>query len=417
MKKCIVFNTIADGFGDFIHFEDIMQALMQNPKLKNTRFIAFIGMDRFYQYTDCVERLDKLGIEYYIESTSAHQARSEQELTKEIFKDVEQCFVISYDSIYAYYKPLLPEETLTKFILEHESENGEESNVEFKCNLGLGAGSYGIKIKEIEPMDNDGIWNTFRTHDYEFANQLLEETNSNNFSMFRKNYFVIPMYFHRYTEFNIFIEFILKNRKLLTEKNIFIYLTGKVSHGAKFIKTMRLLEEKNQLDEKKVVIFSNHSISNNSYEALYHLAEMAGVSGDNTFEKAVSYHVLPFYYPNHYQSKRATLRALGEISQTPPIPTSVKKDFLTFFEYTTTPCNGFEGLNFKDLIKYWPRVCEKLREHHNFYDQLDNIYSEGLPHASRLTQRPFFKTPHVTAAIKDYSDTADEDEFYGCQIS
>ena len=180
---------------------------------------------------------------------------------------------------------------------------------------------------------------------------------------------------------------------------------------------MHLLEENNGLDEKKIVIFSNQSISNESYNALYHLAEMTGVSGDNTFEKSVSYNVLPFYYPNHYRSKRDTLRVLGEISQTLLIPASVKKDFLKFFEYTDQPCEGFEDLNFKNLIKYWPRVCDKLRKDHNFYDKLDSIYSEGLPKESRLTQGRLFKTPNVTAAIEEYYYDSDGDKFYGCQIS
>ena len=417
MKKCIVFNTIADGFGDFIHFEDIMQALMQNPKLKDTQFIAFIGMNRPYQYSDCVARLDKLGIEYYIESNSAHQTRSQQEHTKEMFENVEQCFVVSYDAIYAYYKPLLPEKTLTKFILEHESLDGKESNVELKRHLGLRAGCKGIKIKAIEHMDSDEIWNTLIINDNDFATKLLEETNSDNFSMFCKNYFVIPIYFHQDKEFNCFLDFIIKNKHLLTEKNIFIYLSGKISQGENLIKIMRFLEKFNRLNERKIVIFSNQSISNESYDALYHLAEMTGVSGDNTFEKAVSYNVLPFYYPNHYGAKQATLSVLREISQTLPIPTSVKRDFLKFFEYTYQPCEGFEDLNFKDLIKYWPRVCDKLREDHNFYDQLDSIYSEGLPKESRLTQGSIFKTPKDTAAIKDCSDDSDDDDSYGCQIS
>ena len=212
MKKCIVFNTIADGFGDFIHFEDIMKVLTQKLELKDTQFIAFIGMNRFYQYSDCLERLNKLGIEYYIESSSAHQALSQQERIKAIFENVEQCFVISYDLIYAYYKPLLPEKTITKFILEHERLNGEESQFGLERHLGLRLGCKGIKIKEIEHMDSEDIWNTFTIHDYAFSNKILEETNSDNFPIFCQNYFVIPIYFHQDKEFNSFIDFIIKSK-------------------------------------------------------------------------------------------------------------------------------------------------------------------------------------------------------------
>jgi hypothetical protein len=46
MSLFIIFNTVYyDGIGDFFHFEGIMEAMLQNNKFIDVKFVAFIHFD------------------------------------------------------------------------------------------------------------------------------------------------------------------------------------------------------------------------------------------------------------------------------------------------------------------------------------------------------------------------------------
>ncbi|MDX2345260.1 MAG: hypothetical protein QNK11_00095, partial [Legionella sp.] len=129
---------------------------------------------------------------------------------------------------------------------------------------------------------------------------------------------------------------------------------------------------------------------------LYHLSDMAGVSGDNTFERCVSMHVLPLYWSSNPNMKELTLSVLSEdITQRTDlsISSSARSSFRTFFSPSyykihagsiitgnfNSPAHRQNTVDLSLMIKEWPIVCDYIRKHYNFYDKLESIVRADLP--------------------------------------
>ena len=152
-------------------------------------------------------------------------------------------------------------------------------------------------------------------------------------------------------------------------------------------------------------IFYGFNISNECYQALYQNCSIAGVSGDNTLEKAIP-HTLPFYISSNFNSKRETLEELSHIIRQIELPEKIKNDFLIYFNFEIIkkhllPLNFSSKLKetieaaipiYKDLdlvgmSQYWPMISSVLMEKYNFFDKLENIFFEGLPKQLVVAQK------------------------------
>ncbi|MBA2653176.1 MAG: hypothetical protein H0U73_13065 [Tatlockia sp.] len=146
-----------------------------------------------------------------------------------------------------------------------------------------------------------------------------------------------------------------------------------------------------------VRIVTGYRLSDPSYEAVYQLANLAAVTGDNTFERCISMNILPFYLSTNLKRKLPTLYALMKITQDPvlDITEEARQGYKAFFDPSSIIQNHrdyffcqhnrainitrYKNLNLPIMIDEWPKVCSYLRLKFNFFNKLEGIILESLP--------------------------------------
>lgn len=431
MPKYVVFNTVNyDGAGDFAHFKDIMKALLANPAFKDVEFTSIIedhDTNKTSRYDSLHKQLTAMGIRFYLGNQEKHkdQFSKDKNLQKDLLQ-ADQAIIISFDNdLFKIYQPYLKKSIPVKCIGEHET-SCISIFVENQFSRGLGLSKYGIKIKDIPRLSPQDAWNTIAMHDPKWSEQLLKHTHSNDFESFYEKNILVPAYFNKPFDFSDLVDVFIANQSLSKDKNIIIFQSGfKYSNltprdlvvATGFIDTLNsditnievimpahdsLQFPGNPDGSKTITIFSGFYLSDPAYDAIYHLAQVAGVSGDNSLELAVSMNVLPFYWSTNSGNKYATIRELHHITQALDITPEAKKAFDIFFSQSPFVHTVYD-INFQELIQAWPTVTAYLRTHKNFYDKLEDIVLEGLPLKSTLDTR------NITTDIKQKLLVSKED--------
>ncbi|MDA9272126.1 hypothetical protein N9Q05_01920 [bacterium] len=437
MPKYVVFNTVNyDGVGDFSHFKEIMLALLANPMFKDVEFTAIVAINcsrTRARYDSIHDELKSLGIQFYYGDIDEHIEilSKDKDLQKEL-QQADQAIIISFDDISSLYEPYFKKNIPIKLIGEHECVIAGVAFRDFPLNqnhsLGLKKGFEGIKIKNNPHLSPQEAWNIIETHHPEFSAQLLNHTGSNDFESFYEKNMLVPAYSNTPHDFERLVNVFIKNQSLSGEKNIIFFqsgfkysdyldspdfrhgLTEKWLVGSKIAKIDLLMPANaplqfagNQAESKTISIFAGFYLLDPAYDAIYQLAKVAGVSGDNSLERAISMGILPIYWSTNAVNKIGTIHALREITQSLDIPQEAKEAFNIFFRYSP-----FEApvahINFQDMIKAWPTVTHYLRTHKNFYNKLEDIVLKDLP------IKPSLDTRNITTDVKQKLQASKEDD-------
>ncbi len=419
MPRYVVFcNVHHDGVGDFSHFEDIMIALLANPAFNDVEFIPIVYFDdagKESNYVRIGEKMKSFGIPFFYGKTSEHAHFSSDEVVQKLLNEADQAIIISYGKVPNFYKPFLKKDIPVKFIYEHENwGNGTRS-------LGLSRSCYGIKIKDVPQIQPLEAWSIIEKNDPEFAAQLLKCTHSPDFKTFNNTHIVIPAYFNNDWSFISLLDLLGINTFFPKDKNIVIYHSGTDFRNSlqsnnrriqaanlnslfekSCIKNIEVINPQNnpssiiingnQQQSQTIKILTGFYISDPALNALYHLSTMAGVSGDNSFERCISMDILPYYWSTNGHNKRATLDRLKEITQLDELNISpeARKSFAIFFDiheylshqdelHDDTNPDNFTHINILKMIEDWPIVTDYLKKNMNFYDKLESIVLENLP--------------------------------------
>jgi hypothetical protein len=350
MPNYLIFNTVnSDGVGDFSHFEDIIKTLLANPKFNDVEFIPIVcfkagGTESNYRRVG--EKLKALGIPFIYGKDDDHKRFSSDPAIQKQLNEADQAIVISYDTIFGKYQPYLKPDIPIKSISEHESIiyiSGHKNHIPHP--LGLGLGKKGIKIKDATPTLPNDEWNIIKQNDPDVATQLLACTHSPDFENFYENYLVTPAYFNRPSDFVAYLHLFGVNQSL--SKNVVVYLSG-ISHWVdeqeqvtkRFMNTsiqqIETYRPGNSIPEiipgnpdgtRAIKILTGFYLTNPSFDAIYRLSKIAGVSGDNTLERCISMNVLPFYWSWNPRMKMPTLSALQYMGSSLILMTYFSGDF------------------------------------------------------------------------------------------
>ncbi|MBA2650736.1 MAG: hypothetical protein H0U73_00490 [Tatlockia sp.] len=192
MSTYIIFNTINfDGVGDYSHFEDILNALRINPKFCDVNFIPFVlfherGKESNYLFIG--EKLNALGIPFYYGNVEDHARFSLDEKVQRQLREADQVLVISYeDCLVSTYKQYIKKNIPFKYIGEHEILLADPNEIKengLNRSLGLSAGTQGIKIRNIPPIEPLISWEIIQAKDPEFAAKTLTLTSCKDFQQF-----------------------------------------------------------------------------------------------------------------------------------------------------------------------------------------------------------------------------------------
>lgn len=455
-RPIILFNCIdEDGIGDFSHFEDIVKALREIPRFHQQKFIAFVGFDpngKKENYDRIKDRLSHLDIEFYY-GTYDELDQQFADLSAIITPKLEQAsqaIVISFNSrksstftcCSVWMRNL---DTPPKFLGEHEANSLRYDGNYLSRSLGLSEHCYGLKIKNVPShLAPEDAWETIQHADSAFFEQLLTQTHSTDVHEFVDNNILFPAYFNRLEGLLRFLIFLDKCPSI--DINISIYCSGlnfemfsdfeqditecnehalrrmarsaldkwpfaflafketdikgieiiSPSHELKYI-------ELNPSGSKTIKLFSEYYISKPSYEALYHLAPVAGVSGDNTLEFCLSLGVLPYYHSTNFAIKAPTLHALREITQLPQLNISdeAREAFNHFFDSNARLYE--KTFELSKMLEAWPIVIDYLKQHMNFYNQLESIMLEGIvPHVKPLAMKTIMQNIQQLSKSTEY---------------
>lgn len=426
MKKIILYTCEADGIGDLEHLFGIYEALKKTNGALEYDFIPVVHSDisKGENYLKkLAHKLKLLNRDNFFLITSR-----EKDLAPELkahIKSAEQVIFISNDC----HKERLIEcldqdKVITKHILEHEQHNwvqcGSHTLGERECHvdMGLAADCYGIKIEDIQPESTEMALSKIQVLDPNFSSVLLNVTKTNNFKELNNRNLIIPAYYANNAEGSYALSGLLYllgiNTSLPKNKDILVYLsTGNTELLPRLLK--EVIDNKDsgffknsnynqveiyQKDKEPLVIRGNpdgdkilkllahYWIDTAVYNQLYHCAYMVGASGDNTFEKAVSYRCLPHYISSSYWRKRDTLASLINIIYEANLPISdkIKNDLGLFFEavYTKDRYAVTYEPNLKDFEKYrtvnipemtlaWKHVAAYLKSNFNYYNKIEII--------------------------------------------
>lgn len=447
MPKYVVLTTINfDGTGDFSHFEDIMKALLDNPVFSEVEFIPIVHFMRYSipkrmaLYPIILEKMNLLfkdrNIPFYYGIFDEHQVFKTDTVLQKRLGKADQVIVISFGEDLVYpYKPYFKNGIPIKFIGEHELRCGAQLKYDnlLLRPMGLSTNQFnGIKIADGTEQEAPVAWEIVTKHDPQFAAKLLASTHSTDSNQFMLKNELVPAYFNREWDFIEFIRLFNVTPSFADNKDIVIIQSGnnikaslapetlqmtgvQLPDKANFISNMfqdgfikkleiflpetnePLVIQGNNHASTVIRILSGYRLSDPSFEAIHQLAKMAGVSGDNTFERCVAKNVLPFYWSTNFRFKKSTLASLKNITQLPELSISdeARHSYSIFFDpllittnYEGSPypwydrvfnTESYSKLNLKLMVEEWPVVTAYLRKNHNFYDRLEHIILEGVP--------------------------------------
>lgn len=465
MTKYVIFTTIKnDGVGDFVHFEDIIQAINNNKLFADIELLLVLDFQLHIQsnksnsiiYANLETRLKALGHEYIFFDTKNHtQFIEDNSKSKiyEIFAECRQAILISYDMIFRHYEPYLPKDIIVKFIQEHDGGLNKESRITTINNKtqisrdihirGMGLSSkYGVKVKNIALQSQAQALQTIQENDPQFMQSLLTATgNSNAESMLQSN-IIIPAYFSYQYAFAYFLTALTDNPSFIGGKNIIVYQSGSniidvdPMNISYFIDILREVEANSlhfftpdnsefyrlQCSGKgsiNIKVFTGFHISSPSYQALYHLAPLVGVSGDNSFELAIATQKLPFYWSKNALFKHGSYAGLIDIVSDNKLKISAQardsfKKFFKLSQETIEHIEEYKDLDLITMISEWPVVAEYIKQHHNYFDNLVRIICEKLPVESLPKAIQIARQPKSWLSLFGVPDTCHVEEAQDC---
>jgi hypothetical protein len=425
-----------DGIGDFSHLLDIYNELKSHPRFREFEFIPVICCQR-EQISRIQLKLSAVQASNYFVGTEADYHDQFKQQLQQVFDRCQQIIQISYASSFiscSEYR--INPDVLLKFIGEHENQSVRYLPLPFDAfhasyikniSMGLGEGHWGVKIKNLTPIDigverNELFADMSMTEsEIKFKRALLSNTQSIDISSFNHTNLLYPAYFNHHENLIRFLYFLGINQKMRAgKKNIAIYLSGGHIDVSKLqltesyagyadqtdIKQIELIGSNenalpfilviNPLGDRTVRIFYGFHLEDPLYDAVYQQASIVGVSGDNTFEKAISNKVLPFYCSTNAIMKKSTLIALAKIIQDQIhfLPEGVKKDFVIYFKEFFHFIHGwgqgealrrfqktiplFMKLDLDAMTRHWPQIASYLFENYNFYNRLEKVIFDGV---------------------------------------
>jgi len=446
MTELMFWNRVnTDGTGDFVHAFELFNAARKHEGLSkkyNFTLIIVIGVDgeklnaswkkHYERFKQQIESLnlpaDRCYFGTYEEVES--QLRSPEFQARCLL--ARQHISISQPTNLLLKQPIAPEATV-KYILEHES-NGFEPLFYDKLlvrHMGLAPRKYGIKVPTIDILSPQDALSQLPQEDPNFWHVLSSHTKSDNPGVLLENNLLFTAYLSDARSLTRFLPLITSNPSLPKYKNIILYYSS-AQDGVSLIeyfrkevlpacsrmesiKEIELIEKngdtihtdiiKMHPEGKVLRIFCNFRVNNAAFNALFSAAMLVGVSGDTSFERAVAFQKLPFYFSNNYSFKRETLVGLQRIIMNADlgIPESIKQDFITYFKYEEkwsgpieTPCQRLTELKNLDLTGMcaeWPKIASYLREHFNLYTFLPQLIEEVLTAEQDLYNEA--RHPHI----------------------
>ncbi len=423
---CVLFNQVnSDGVGDFSHFEDILNFMLASDLLKHMRFFAIVCFNKegaSSNYAAIEKKLEKLGVDYLFGYSADHWRFSEDDEVIQTLNQAEQAIIVSFDggrtSLFNQYERHLKQSLPIKFIGEHEVIRPFSlGDISINClsrSLGLSNSCYGIKIAKYNSLSPSLAWAVINSQDSNFANRLLTLSDVAVFDDMMKQQVLIPAYFNVIKDFYRFLRFLGVNDSFAHDQTLMIHLSGLKEMGdfislfSYYIKIDTQLNSccireiivshakhemshsiiMNPLGKKKAYIVMGYYLTDASLNALYQLSSIAGVSGDNTFERCVALNVLPLYRSTNVEIKAPTLIALKKITQLPELDISPKarlsfEALFTFNSYEEEAHQDAWGqidsvsmIDFNEMIAAWPVITAYLKTFKNFYNRLEDIVLE-----------------------------------------
>ncbi len=431
MTTYLLLNTVNfDGVGDFVHFEEIVEELLRRPEFNDVRlvgFIYFFASDLEERYQDIQRRLDNLACRsdperfiYFYGRYQAHLSWRSDASIASLFQEASQLVIISYDKLTKLYEDLIPPRIVVKYIGEHEGVTGERlcrAERTLKRSMGLGPTCYGIKLKNIRPLTRKAAILTIQRLAPDFVASLSYSTGITELANFFARYELIPAYFNHLNAFFSFLSLFVSNSTL--PQNVIFYLSGvNLEHFLRHARhenyfasctdfqieiifqdhSIKLTPCSDDPSNRLIRVFCGFQIHTDAYYALFRLTNIAGVSGDNSLELAISMSVLPFYWSSNEECKRPTLTALREITQENTVVSSKKarKSFGLYFNQVvlsqheeifekqfSRAKHDLSTVNFKAMNKVWKDVTSYLKDHKNFYSHLTSIFIENVKTSAR----------------------------------
>lgn len=382
-----------------------------------------------------------------------------KENIQRLFSEAPQVIAVSSGDTFGTYEKLMNQDVVFIDILEHENQfstrlySVKKDNY-FKHNMGLYQG-VGIKISPMPSVTDKECLKTLFTENFELGTQIISNTENKSLDEFFKDNLIIPSYFNdkKAPVFRNFLLTLALNQHLIT-KNLLFVLSSRdikkfvtelceerfdelqnynikdielISPSGEFFsreiteseKTRAFLENRMPIQPeiiktglsytrkisinpngcRTLKLFCGYSMNDKAFSAIFKLAFMVGVSGDTSFEMAVSQEKLPFYYStNSGNGKLLTLKAIQDLisSNKITLDEQVKNDFLLYLDINEldnvaepdryTPQRQiklsrekFSRLNFPNMAKAWETIAQYLRKHHNLYDKLEGVVLDKLP--------------------------------------
>jgi hypothetical protein len=429
MPIVFLFNCVKeDGKGDFSHFSDIYIGLKNDPKLQNFELIPVVNCTTHTKQI-FENKLIALGVKKFFLCNEDDPLYEDHNLQEDLAKAI-QIIQISYDSFpfIEKYRQYFNQNAIFKFIGEHENTDpftsGLVSEKALIRSLGLSSKAYGLKLTSITDSKLKDF--TLDENDRKFIERLLYCSKTGSIEEFNKSNFLVPAYFSKLVNFMRFLLLVSTNEKL-SETDIAIYLSGKCSQVQQLldnvltdkrelaertfytrsnIKQIELIHSSSQdssvfpinINGTKIIrIFAGYQLSDNFYRALYQNALLAGVSGDNTLETAISCKVVPYYWSTNSGTKKSTLKALHKIISAKlekmDVTEHVKTDLLLFFNidefekfvmssrnFTCTEevVKKFQKIDLIAIASVWQEIATHLIQEYNFYNKLTDIFLERL---------------------------------------
>jgi hypothetical protein len=445
MKICHLFVTVIDdGMGDFSHFVDIYTALKNEPDLNKIQFIpvVFVVGDDEDKIKKINDKLRSLDIPLYFCGNAWTFA--EDSLNHRIMKTLEKSdqilFISAEKTLYNRYRKKIKPKTILKTINEHEGCISMRVPNSRKFSMGLAEGCYGIKISDFTPLSLSESSSIIAINDPIFWDDLLRNTGSRSDEEFNRNNTIVPAYFNCPWGYSKFLTFLVTQHT--DRKDIAVYFSGRALNPKPYfpfevspppilsnladtcnvrVELIKNKDEKivyNASASKVIRIFTEYNISDLSYRALYSKARIAGVSGDNILEYAISHNVFPFYMSTNFDYKEGTLLGLQKISQLSEVPISdeARRSFNIYFNptnYLSRDLGALSSVNLSVMIDAWPHIAFYLRTKKNFYNQLKAVFLEGLPKETIVLEKPQetpLKLHSGSVRMWSFADSYDEKE-------
>ena len=430
MPKYIIFNTVKnDGVGDFNHFEDIVNEINSSPRFRGVELLLIVNYqprpnDRDL-YQSLLTRTSALGHEFRFGALDEHQADIESRDIDNLideFADVSQAIIVSYDDIFITYERFLPQTVVLKYVSEHDAATNKNRSIIYPNSIasccremhirGMGLSSnqnaYGVKIKDRDQLTSDDALRVLQVISPDFLDTLIAATGVADEYELMRRYMIIPAYFSYNYIFVHFLRALAANPSIADSRDIIIYQSGanlSALPDMEFTFVENLLQQlpvintrvytESNLDSPleytglgknsvNISVFSGFRIPDMAYIALYYIAPLVGISGDNTLELAIETRTLPIYWSTNSVFKMETYQGLLDIIKNPrlQIDNVARSELIKFFllsMHTYEYLDKYNSLNLPLLTQAWPLVADYIKKYHNFYNYLEEIVCEKLP--------------------------------------